>query len=504
MEPLQFLCPACHIPLKLRPTREPRTRFPCPDCTVQLVLIRSGLEDWRIEYDPSPVAVKPLPPPELAAPAEATPLAERWHELSPLGPRGPQRWAWAFGICAMTGLVGLFIWQSFRKPVVAPVAPIAAVEHPPAETNAPAPPPAETAETRLVALGEMLRKSLAIQGHFPRGSAVAEHIPVERRLSWLAELLSATEGPTAPQPLFDRSWNDPAQETFVRRALPQVQNPDLDAPVGEDGYPATHFAGIAGVGGDAAQLPVTHPRAGIFGDARTTRIEDITDGLSHTWMLAGVNSHLGTWAAAGRSSYRPVTSEPYINGPDGFGTGTPDSMFVLMADGSVRTVSAKTHPRIVRRWAAMADGLPLDEKIPGEPGDAPTAPPMPTIVIVPPPAPKTPGTVVAVAPIPELTEVPAPLELPPLDIAAALQRQVLKFEQTRPAPVFKLLLQVEELSGVRIDYDRQGLGEAGQRLDQAITLTLDKPNLQQLLDEILTRAKLAYRVEPRRIIITAP
>ena len=66
---------------------------------------------------------------------------------------------------------------------------------------------------------------------------------------------------------------------------------------------------------------------------------------------------------------RGLSREPYINGPDGFGTGSPDSMQVLMADGRVLAVSDKIDPRIFRRMAAKADGLPLDESEEGEPGD---------------------------------------------------------------------------------------------------------------------------------------
>ncbi len=63
--------------------------------------------------------------------------------------------------------------------------------------------------------------------------------------------------------------------------------------------PATHFVGVAGVGDDAADLPVDHPRAGVFGNSRTTRLEDIHDGASNTLMVLGVTRDLGSWAAGG-------------------------------------------------------------------------------------------------------------------------------------------------------------------------------------------------------------
>src|SRR5262249_21127427 len=116
-----------------------------------------------------------------------------------------------------------------------------------------------------------------------------------------------------------------------------------------------HFVGVAGVGSDAARLPASDPRAGIFSYDRATRWDDIRDGASNTWLVLGVRDHLGSWAAGGPSTVRGLTREPYVNGPDGFGTGQEDSMLVLMADGRVRTVSRQADPRILRSLAAMAD-----------------------------------------------------------------------------------------------------------------------------------------------------
>jgi hypothetical protein len=42
----------------------------------------------------------------------------------------------------------------------------------------------------------------------------------------------------------------------------------------------THYVGLTGVGADAATLPAGHPRAGLFGYDRVTRISSITDGTS--------------------------------------------------------------------------------------------------------------------------------------------------------------------------------------------------------------------------------
>ena len=206
---------------------------------------------------------------------------------------------------------------------------------------------------------------------------------------------------------------------------------------------------MAGVGADAAELPLHHGRAGIFGYNRTTRVEDVRDGTANTIMVAGVQSSLASWAGGGAATIRPFAKEPYVNGPDGFGTGQPDGMHVLMADGSVRFLSRDTDPVILRRMAAMADGLPLDAKVPGEPDTTGLNPPPLAGV---PPVPPNGGAVAAVPAADEQPiDVPLAPDLPVIDVDAALRQRIVSIEQPEPVPASKLLQQVAEMAGVTID-----------------------------------------------------
>ncbi len=225
---------------------------------------------------------------------------------------------------------------------------------------------------RLSKIGDALLEHVVGEKAFPAATVAAHGIPNENRLGWMAVLADRLDDDAAPAPLWNRAWNDPKNDAFVRRRLSAFQNPDIALLTGADGYPASHFAGVSGVGADAVKLDPRHPRAGIFNDHRPTRVEDIRDGASNTLLVMGVREHLGAWAAGGTSTVRGLAREPYVNGPDGFGTGSSDSMLVLMADGSVRTIAAGMDPRLLRRMAAKADGLPLDESEPGEPGDRPS------------------------------------------------------------------------------------------------------------------------------------
>jgi hypothetical protein len=66
-----------------------------------------------------------------------------------------------------------------------------------------------------------------------------------------------------------------------------------------------------------------------------------------------------------------------------------------------------------------------------------------------------------------------------------------------------LLLQIEELAGVRIEYDRGKLGASAERLDKQITLKKDNASLEELLDDILKQINLQRESEPTCIRIVA-
>ena len=70
----------------------------------------------------------------------------------------------------------------------------------------------------------------------------------------------------------------------------------------------------------------------------------MTRGASNTIAILGVTDRCGPWASGGNATVRPLTTPPYVNGPDGFGSGQPDGMLAGMADGSVRFISKDVDP----------------------------------------------------------------------------------------------------------------------------------------------------------------
>lgn len=345
--------------------------------------------------------------------------------------------------------------------------------------------------------GERLLEMARRDEELPVGARPSTRLKGEERFSWIATLYASV----ADAPAFngELSWRDPANDRFVRRRLAELLNPAIPRLTGEDGYPATHFVGIAGVGPDAALLPADHPRAGLFGENRRVRWNDVSDGRSQTMMLAGVTDRLGAWARSGSATARSFTQTPYVNGPDSFGTGQNDRMLVLMADGSVRTIAASTPAHIVERMAAMADGLSLDNTTPPKPAplDVAVKPVNPTIPFVSP---------LDEEPLhPQFAEddpTPAVVVRTVAQIEQALELR-LGFEQSKPASRKELLLQLADLAGAKLLVETTTLGPLAGALSAKITLRGDNESVRNLFDKALHETHLAWRVEPGRIRIFA-
>lgn len=478
MPVLNCVCPYCHAALRLRDVMTER-RFDCPDCGQPVRL--------AVEGEGAFAAVKDVP----VAPAKSTAAAANPSAFAPPIPqstfpasRWPQLIAGSVAALCLIVLTPFLVMRmsSHAKPPVEPdnKPPAAAVAAKAAEKPVPAPAAVpDTPEQRLKVLWAAIKADVATSGQFPRGTVPGGELPAGQRLSWLARL-EAAQHPQANQPLWDHGWHDPRNDPFVRRRVGMFQNPAVKEATGADGYPASHFVGVTGIGPDAARLPASDPRAGIFGQDRVTRVEDVKDGLSETILVAGVQQHLGSWGA-GASTLRGFTREPYVNGPDGFGTGQADSMLVLMADGSVRTVAAKTDPRVIESLAAITDEF-LNKPPPViAQNDPPAVPPAQENV--------------------EPDEAPPALPVVKIDLAAALSQQVLAFDQPKPAPLEQLLVQVESLAGVPIQFDRAQLGENGNKLDTPVSVRLEKVSVEEILKALLDQAGLTFRLEEDRVRI---
>jgi len=195
---------------------------------------------------------------------------------------------------------------------------------------------------------------------FPMAAGGGVLLPPETRLSWIADLLpylGREDWAKALQKGY--SWNSAQNQEVTQRYLPDVTNPLLGPTQSTAGYFDSHVVGVTGVGEDSGELPPSHPRAGVFNYRHPVRRSDITDGLSNTIAMLGVENKRGPWAAGGLSTARGLTKPPYVNGSDGFGSAMPDGMLATMADGSVRFVRKDVDPRVLEQLATIAGGEPV-------------------------------------------------------------------------------------------------------------------------------------------------
>jgi hypothetical protein len=132
-------------------------------------------------------------------------------------------------------------------------------------------------------------------------------------------------------------------------ANPARNGPDLPSP--------TNYLGVAGVGEEAAEVPLSDPRAGFFGYDRRLTQADLMDGAATTLMLAEAVDG-GPWTAGGKATVRGLAADgrPYL-GRDGQFTSLHRRVTnVAFADASVRPLSSAVSPKVLEALATVAGG----------------------------------------------------------------------------------------------------------------------------------------------------
>lgn len=477
MDPFHFTCPHCGAHLKTRDRLSVGRQVNCPECHRPFGIVQTpgGLSTEKHE-PPAPAAAPKAARPEVSA--NRTLIAA----VVVLG-------------VVFTLLAGLTWRQYASRSSPAPVAqkkpqPKPRPETKPAEVEKPADPvKPDSPEQRLLTLGEAVARASKADQTFPSGGHRAGNLAIDQWFGWLSTILVHFE-PEANIPVVrERGWRDPLNDAYVRRRVPAFQNPAVKPLAGEDGYPAAHFAGVAGVGEDGPKLTVDDRRAGIFAYDRRTRHQDVRDGLGQTMLVAGVSDTLGSWASA-TATVRSFAHEPYVNGPDGFGTGQEGSMFVLMADGRVTTLSAKTEPDVLRRMAAMADekqATPPAVPVARGPDDEPIEPVHSTVDNIPPE--------LAVAPPPKVKTVE--------EIDAALKQAIASYTfPPRSALRVVALKEVAEMTGVPLRMDDKELGPAAHKLLEPLgapPAPLTDTTVGKVLAALLDPVGLRIQVEPGQL-----
>lgn len=489
-----FSCPACHAVLRVRDRSWVGREIDCPECKTRLAMLGFSTQGWDVRLA-ADLQVK-TPAVTITPAVVLAPLAGSQRSLSRgLGWFGdrPIIVAWLSALLVAGVAVAVVVLQS--RPAAVTVVPdivappdleIAPEPDEPVVTEVTEPPAAD----RLRRLHARVTNYVDQIGAYPVATRKTDNRPPQAGFSWLAQL-ELQQSPNTPAPHPSTEWSDPVNDAFVRRQIPDFLNSDVSEVVGSDRRPVTHFVGMTGVGPDAAELPLVDPRAGMFGYNRRVTQDDLVDGAANTWMVAGVSQQLGSWAAAGNSTLRGLTQEPYVNGPDGLGTGQADSMLILLADGSVKTVSRNIEPGLLRRMAAIGDGLPLDLSVPGEPG---TQKRLTHNLRLPIAYAEDPESPPANALNPS-RQVIRPVKV--FDLQAALAQPLQQFEQAQPVPARELVFLLEELVGAPI----RGVTDPdiAPHLDKPLTLSLTDVTVGDVLVHVLREAGLRYETEPEGV-----
>jgi len=242
---------------------------------------------------------------------------------------------------------------------------------------------------RLKAIGQGLASYRQAHGDlFPFGTVVNEELPPERRLSWYVGAWPFV-GDGQEQLLVDplKPWDDPVNLTpktkhlggpdgreFVASEVETVPGwicPASNVRTTPEGLGIASYLGIAGIGREAAELPLGDRMAGIWGYDRQTPTHRITDGLEPTLLLAETARDVGPWTAGGPGTVRGVElNRPPMLGKGGqLGGLHPDGANVLFADGNIAFLSAAIDPHVLAAMTTIA-GAPEDEPEPPA-GDQP-------------------------------------------------------------------------------------------------------------------------------------
>lgn len=191
---------------------------------------------------------------------------------------------------------------------------------------------------------------------------------VQAHYSWMTQILPFI----GQQKLYDKfDFNKPQYDAANLQngayIVPEFLNP-ADDRLRWKGYPyqnyaLTHFVGMSGIEDSrnvvAGKLPRSDPRAGIFGYDGIATPAEITDGTSNTIMALGGGELANPWVMGGGATIRGAR-EPYFDKISGFGSKGTNGVLVVMADGSVRTISSNISPAVFRALCTIHGAEKID------------------------------------------------------------------------------------------------------------------------------------------------
>lgn len=231
-------------------------------------------------------------------------------------------------------------------------------------------------------------KMTSMAKEFPRGTAdrrttdssrMGFRYPPETRVSFFAELLpfmgrGALSGTIDRQLAWFDERNLPAAEAWVPELLVPTYPQSAwraTSPYVPDGrvMGGTNYVAIAGIGEDAARYNPANPedakKVGLIGYDWGSKVSDVKDGLSNTIFLMQTPPGISQpWIAGGGATLRGLNEkDPMLGFRHNYTPNGQPGTYALMGDGSVRFLSGKIDPSVLRAMATRAGGETLDDII---------------------------------------------------------------------------------------------------------------------------------------------
>jgi hypothetical protein len=153
----------------------------------------------------------------------------------------------------------------------------------------------------------------------------------------------------------DKGWDAEENRYLAVYSLIPFRCPCSRDRIPESTFEPTEYIGIAGLGPDAAALPMDDPRAGFFGDERMLSAAQILDHKCTLLAVLETSKAHGAWTAPGPSTVRGLdpNAPPYLGINGQFGGNHPGIANALFADASVRAIRQTIDPSVLESIATI-------------------------------------------------------------------------------------------------------------------------------------------------------
>jgi len=146
-----------------------------------------------------------------------------------------------------------------------------------------------------------------------------------------------------------KPWNDDANLPAMSRPIPTFLVPSVPHEPTDRGFATAHYSGVGGlIQTEQGLLPT-----GIFEKNSKVRIEEVSDGMSHTLIAGEIARALPAWGDP--ENWRTIEG-PLNQRLSSFGNAAGTGAHFLKGDGSVRFFSNKTSPGVLQKLATRDGG----------------------------------------------------------------------------------------------------------------------------------------------------